>query len=343
MISKDDTRYPLMANWLAGLPAELGLQPQTLRPASSDASFRRYFRLDGQGRTLVVMDAPPEKEDCRPFVAIAQRLLAQGLHVPEVLAQDTEAGFLLLSDLGTTTYYERLLAPIDEVTLQALYRPTIEALVQLQQAPHADLPRYDEARLLDELALFPEWYVSRHGGHVLTDDERNSLQSLFAQLAAHNAAQPVVFVHRDFHSPNLLLPQEGAVGVIDFQDAVAGPITYDVASLLFDARTTWDEARQLDWGIRYWERARALGLPVAGDIADFHRDWEWMGLQRNLRILGVFARLGLRDGKTGYLVQHMPRVNTYVRQVADRYGVFRPLLRLMDVIDTRLAAKSSGG
>lgn len=339
MISKDDTRYPLMADWLATLPADLGLQPQTLRPASSDASFRRYFRLDGEGRTLVVMDAPPGKEDCRPFVAIAQRLRAQGLHVPEVLAQDADAGFLLLTDLGATTYYERLLAPIDEVTLQALYRPAIEALVQLQQAPYADLPRYDGARLLDELALFPEWYVAGHGGHVLTDEERSRLQALFEQLAAHNAAQPVVFVHRDFHSPNLLLPQAGVAGVIDFQDALAGPITYDVASLLFDARTTWDEARQLDWGIRYWERARAVGLPVAGDIADFHRDWEWMGLQRNLRILGVFARLNLRDGKAGYL-EHMPRVNTYVRQVADRYGAFRPLLKLLDVIDNRLAAQA---
>src|SRR5690606_25232557 len=188
------------------------------------------------------------------------------------------------------------------------------------------------------LAIFPEWYIRIHCGVTLTADEQQMLTQTFHTLVERNSAQPTVLVHRDFHSPNLMLPQQDrphAPGIIDFPDALAGPITYDLASILLDARTTWDEPQQLDWGIRYWETARKAGLPVDSDIARFHADWEWMSLQRNLRILGVFARLNHRDGKAGYL-RHLPRVNGYVRQVAEHYDVFRPLLRRLDTLAAAL-------
>lgn len=332
-----DPRLTALLAWLDTLPAELQLAPATLRPASSDASFRRYFRIDAGPGTLVIMDAPPPHEDCRPFVHVASLLKDGGLNVPDILAQDLAQGFLLLSDLGAHTYYDELQARPEAVRVHDLYMGAIDALIRMQKIAPVGLPAYDATRLTDELALFPEWYVQTHCGHTLSDDERGRLQQVFAILVARNAAQPTVLVHRDFHSPNLMLPQAAAPrdpGILDFQDALAGPITYDLASLLMDARTTWDEPQQLDWGIRYWEAARKAGLPVNPDIAEFHADWEWMGLQRNLRILGVFARLNHRDGKARYL-DHMPRVNEYVRQVAGHYDVFRPLLRLLDTLDAR--------
>lgn len=329
-----DARLASLMAWLTSLPSALGLLPATLRAASSDASFRRYFRIDLNTGTAIVMDAPPPHEDCGPFLHVGDRLRQAGLHVPEVLAQDLDQGFLLLSDLGTHTYFEAIREGIDDAALQQLYRPALHALVRMQQAPCGDLPRYDTGRLADELSVFRQWYVEGLCATRLTEREQASLGEIFAALTADNAAQPTVLVHRDYHSPNLMLPSAsgGEPGVIDFQDAVAGPITYDIASLVTDARTTWEEEQQLDWAIRYWEIARAAGLPVGSDFAQFHRAYEWMGLQRNLRILGVFARLSLRDGKHHYL-DHLPRVNGYVRQVAGRYGGFRPLLRLLDRLD----------
>ncbi|WP_454673091.1 aminoglycoside phosphotransferase family protein [Achromobacter pestifer] len=338
MKNDHDSRLTLIRNWLEGLPADLNLAVDTLRPASADASFRRYFRLDAGERTLIVMDAPPAHEDCRPFLHVGQLLADAGLNVPKVLAQDLDQGLLLLSDLGEQTYYQRIQAGLPDSQLQTMYREALAALVQLQQASTAGLATYDTARLADELKLFPEWYVQKHHGMALDDKTSNALEKIFALLSASNGGQAQVLVHRDFHSPNLMVcdqPQYGPnPGIIDFQDALAGPITYDLASLVTDARTTWEEPQQLDWAIRYWEMARAAGLPVDTDFADFHRAYEWMGLQRNLRILGVFARLNHRDGKTHYLA-HMPRVNAYVRQVAQRYGVFTPLLRLLDKLDDR--------
>ena len=247
----------------------------------------------------------------------------------------TSARLLLLSDLGQQNYVERIRAGIGDRELQTLYREALAALVKMQQAPVTGLAPYDTARLAQELTLFPEWYVSRHHGVTLDDKMSSALEKIFALLSASNGGQPTVLVHRDYHSPNLMVcdqPQYGPnPGIIDFQDALAGPITYDLASLVTDARTTWEEPQQLDWAIRYWEMARAAGLPVDADFAEFHRAYEWMGLQRN-RILGVFARLNHRDGKKHYL-DHMPRVNGYVRQVAQRYGVFTPLLRLLDSLD----------
>ena len=332
----DDTRIPLLNQWLASLPPELALRAREMVPASSDASFRRYFRLPAGKTTAIVMDAPPPHEDCRPFVDVDARLAAVGLNVPRILASDLEHGFLLLSDLGPTTYYDRIMQGIDDATLQRLYRDALASLVTLQQANHQGLAVYDAVRLKSELGLFPEWFASVHCNSPLDAAAAGALDKVFDLLVAHNAHQPRVLVHRDFHSPNLMVceqPEHGPnPGVIDFQDALSGPITYDLASLVMDARTTWEEPQQLDWAIRYWEGARSAGLPVDSDFANFHRDYEWMGLQRNLRILGVFARLNHRDGKSAYLA-HMPRVIGYVRQVAGRYSAFRPLLRVMDQLE----------
>jgi len=341
LLSTDhDPRLAQVHAWLRTLPASLGLAPDTLRPASSDASFRRYFRLDAGTGTAIVMDAPPPHEDVGPFLHVGSLLLETGLNVPRVLAQDPAQGLLLLSDLGRDTYYHRIQAGLDDAALQALYRDALAALVRMQQARTDGLPTYDRPRLAAELELFPEWYVARHHGAQLDDKAAAALQHIFGLLSDANAAQRAVLVHRDFHSPNLMVCDDPAYGpnpgVLDFQDALAGPITYDLASLVTDARTTWEEPQQLDWAVRYWEMARAAGLPVDSDFAVFHQAYEWMSLQRNLRILGVFARLHHRDGKPAYLA-HMPRVNGYVRQVAQRYGVFTPLLRLLDKLDNREA------
>jgi len=333
-----DPRLEQIRGWLGSLPPSLDLAVDTLRPASSDASFRRYFRLDAGKRTLIVMDAPPAHEDCRPFLHVGQLLADAGLNVPLVLEKNLDLGLLLLTDLGEHTYYQRIKDGVTDSQLQAMYRDAIAALVRLQQASTAGLGVFDPARLADELKVFPEWYVGKHHGVTLDDQTANALDKIFEQLSASNSGQAQVLVHRDYHSPNLMVcdqPQYGPnPGVIDFQDALAGPITYDLASLVTDARTTWEEPQQLDWAIRYWEMARAAGLPVDSDFAEFHRAYEWMGLQRNLRILGVFARLNHRDGKAHYLA-HIPRMNGYVRQVAQRYGVFKPLLRLLDKLDNR--------
>lgn len=338
MKNAHDPRQALIRAWLQHLPTALGLAPDSLRPACADASFRRYFRLNAAGRTLIVMDAPPQHEDCRPFLRVGQLLRDVGLNVPAIIEHDLDQGLLLLSDLGEQTYYQRIQDGLDDARLQSLYRDALSALVRLQQASSVGLARYDSARLADELKLFPQWYVQKHHGATLDDKTALALEKIFALLSASNGSQPSVLVHRDYHSPNLMvcdLPRYGPnPGVIDFQDALAGPITYDLASLVMDARNTWEEAQQLDWAIRYWEMARAAGLPVDADFAEFHRAYEWMSLQRNLRILGVFARLNHRDGKAHYLA-HLPRVNRYVRQVAQRYGVFTPLLRLLDTLDER--------
>nr|WP_245153415.1 phosphotransferase [Allopusillimonas ginsengisoli] len=310
----------------------------TLEPASSDASFRRYFRLQAGHGTVIVMDAPPPHEDCGPFVHVTRLLAEAGLNVPTVLAQNQSDGFLLLSDLGRVTFYQAVQAGLDDASLQTLYRGALGALVRMQQASTQGLHAFDATRLMEELSVFPEWYAQTHCNAALTDAEQTMLRDTFAMLVADNIGQPSVLVHRDFHSPNLLVDQNTEQpGIIDYQDALIGPITYDIASLVMDARTSWEEPQQLDWAIRYWETARAQGLPVSPDFAAFHRAYEWMSLQRNLRILGVFARLSHRDSKHHYL-DHIPRVSAYVRQVASRYGVFRPLMRLLDKLEGRQTA-----
>ncbi|MVW70167.1 MULTISPECIES: aminoglycoside phosphotransferase family protein [unclassified Bordetella] len=338
MSTDHDSRLNQVRTWLQSLPAELALALDTLQPASSDASFRRYFRLRAGDRTVIVMDAPPPHEDVRPFLHVGDLLRETGLNVPQVLAQDAGQGLLLLSDLGRDTYYQRIQDGLPDAQLQTLYREALAALVRMQQARIDGLPAYDSARLSAELTLFPEWYVGKHHGLELDDKTSAALARIFDLLSKTCVTDQPVLVHRDFHSPNLMVCDDPAYGpnpgVLDYQDALAGPITYDLASLVMDARTTWEEPQQLDWAARYWDMARAAGLPVDSDFAAFHQAYEWMSLQRNLRILGVFARLHHRDGKSSYL-NHIPRVNAYVRQVAQRYGVFAPLLRLLDRIDNR--------
>ena len=319
--------------WLQNLPPSLGLQLDSMSPASSDASFRRYWRIARGQSNLIVMDAPPPQEDCQPFLDVTHRLAQAGVTVPEVLAHDLEQGFMLLSDLGRDNYYAAIISGLDDAALQTYYRQALDMLVKLQHADSAGLAAFDAPRLRGELELFEQWFVKEHHQTELTADESTALDAIFEMLCAGMAAEPRVLVHRDFHSPNLMVcePDSGLVnpGVLDYQDAVAGPLSYDIASLVFDARTTWQEPQQLDWMIRYWEKARSAALPVPADFAVFHQQCEFTSLQRNLRILGVFARLNHRDGKSHYL-DHVPRVLQYVRQVAGRYHAFTPLARLLD-------------
>jgi len=335
-LSPANARNQALLSWLESLATPHGLVLETLTQASGDASFRRYFRLRGKNCSYVVMDAAPPQEDVKPFIDVTLRLAQTGLNVPKIVAQNIDAGFLLLSDLGPTTYYARIQAGIDDPTLNVMYREAIDALVTLQKANHQGLARLDAPRLKEELTLFTDWYVKVHCNQTLTDIEEKKLDAIFDLLAQAGAKQATVLVHRDFHSPNLMLceqPEYGAnPGVLDYQDALEGPIAYDIASLVFDARTTWEEPQQLDWAIRYWEKARQNNLPVPSDFADFHKDYEWVGLQRNLRILGVFARLNHRDHKSSY-VAHMPRVLAYIRQVTQRYGVFASLNRILNRLE----------
>jgi len=306
----------------------------SLAPASADASFRRYFRATleapwqaSAASSLIVMDAPPAHEDCRPFVHVAQLLGDAGVNAPRVLASDIARGFLLLTDLGVTTFASALNAH----SAPTLYGDAIDALIRWQTASRDRvLPEYDDALLRRELALFPDWYVARHLGVVLAEAQREALDRTFEAVLANNLAQPRVFVHRDYHSRNLMVATPNP-GVLDFQDAVHGPITYDLVSLLRDAYVEWDEERQLDWAVRYWERARDAGLPVDADFGAFWRDFEWMGVQRQLKVLGIFARLRIRDGKTAY-VNDMPRVLGYLQRAAARYRELEPLRALLDAL-----------
>ncbi|QLQ03782.1 MAG: phosphotransferase [Thiobacillus sp.] len=309
---------------------QLGGGSLDIAPASADASFRRYFRVTAKGRDYIVMDAPPAHEDCRPFIAVARLFADAGVNVPQVLAQDLDRGFLLLTDLGNTTY----LSALNESTARELYLASNGALIRIQQASRPGvLPDYDRALLTRELMLFPEWYVAKHLGVAMKDEQKAILETVFGRLLANNLAQPQVYVHRDWHSRNLMVSEPNP-GILDFQDAVYGPITYDLASIYRDAYIQWDEEMQLDWVIRYWEKARAARLPVREDFGDFWRDFEWMGAQRQIKVLGIFARLYHRDGKDGYL-KDMPRVMHYLRKVCERYDELKPLLFLLDGLENR--------
>jgi len=324
-----DNRLELLENWLRCLfPGE----PHSLAPASADASFRRYFRATFAERTLIVMDAPPEHEDCRPFLHVAKLFHAAGVHVPEVLAENLEQGFLLLSDLGATTY----LQAFPEGDPAKMYGDATDALVKIQLASRpGELPDYDEALLLREMNLFPDWYIAKHLQRELSGMFMDILHEAFSLLLANNLAQPRVYVHRDYHSRNLMVTTPNP-GILDFQDAVYGPITYDLASLFKDAYVRWDEQQILDWLIRYWQKAKKAGLPVSADFAEFHRDFEWMGMQRHIKVLGIFARLCHRDGKDGYL-KDMPLVKDYLRKTCERYREFHPLLKLLDWLEDKEA------
>jgi len=318
-----DVRRDALERWLG---PHLHGASFTLTPASEDASFRRYWRatLD-DGPSYVAMDAPPDKEDCRPFVRVARMLAEAGVHAPEVLAQDLDQGFLLLSDLGTRTYLQE----INNTNAAALFADATDALLRWQLATRAGaLPPYDEALLRREMSLFPDWYVGKHLKKALSAGQSQTPEKIFALLAQSALAQPVVYVHRDYMPRNLMVCEPNP-GVLDFQDAVLGPITYDMVSLVRDAFISWEEERVLDWSARYWEKAKRANLPVAGDFAEFWRAFEWMGLQRHLKVLGIFARIHYRDGKPKYL-EDTPRFLGYARDVARRYAALAPLARLLD-------------
>jgi len=320
-------RVEQLRGWLA---ATLGSDDFSIAPASDDASFRRYLRIRrGAGQaSLVAMDAPPDKENCAPFVHVARLLAEAGVHVPKIHAQDLEQGFLLLSDLGSTTYLDAL----DEHNAGKLYEDALAALLKIQRASRPGLlPDYDRELLEKELRLFPDWYVARQLQRELDAAQLQTLEKAFSTILGNNLAQARVFVHRDYHSRNLMVC-EPCPGILDFQDAVYGPITYDLVSLLRDAYIAWDEERVIDWAIRYWEKARAEGLPVAGDFADFYRDFEWMGAQRQLKVLGIFARLSFRDGKDGYL-KDQPLVMSYLRRTCARYRELAALGRLLGELE----------
>ena len=317
-------------------------QPFTLTVASADASFRRYFRVHLtnaylESNTLIAMDAPPPQEDCRPFVNVAQMLLDAGLNVPKIVAQDLEQGFLLISDLGDDTYLQHLISQKDNHKLvQMLYLNATQALIKMQLASKAhDLPPYDEAMLTREMQLFPDWYAAKHLGFTMNSEQQGWLQQTFAALNNNILAQGQVTVHRDYHSRNLMVTHENSPGILDFQDAVHGSISYDLVSLLKDAYIQWDEEQVIDLAVRYWEPAKKAGLPVPNDFSEFYRDFEWMGAQRHIKVLGIFARLSYRDGKDGY-IKDMPLVLHYLRKVCERYVELRPMLRLLDALEGRM-------
>lgn len=335
---QQDNRQQQLKDWLAPiLKANFKQSEFKLTTASADASFRRYFRVHLGDRslsnsTLIAMDAPPPQENCEPFVHVAGLFGAAGLNVPKVLAQDIERGFLLLTDLGDVTYLSRLNAE----TAPRLYQDANKALVKMQLASKkGELPDYDDALLTREMQLFPDWYIAKHLNVTLNEQQIAVLQNTFELLNRNILAQGQVYVHRDYHCRNLMVC-EGASGenpgVLDFQDAVYGAITYDLVSLLKDAYIEWDEELIIDWAVRYWQEARKAELPVPEDFSEFYRDFEYMGAQRHIKVLGIFARLYHRDGKDGYL-KDMPLVMRYLKKVCERYAELRPMLRLLDTLD----------
>ena len=319
-----------LTSWLHSLYPDENF---SLAPASSDASFRRYFRVTFAARSLIAMDAPPELEDCRPFLHAGSLFEAAGASVPHVYHHDLTQGFLLLSDLGHTTYLDALkCCEAGDSAPAKLYNAATDALIKIQLASRPELlPPYDAALLLREMRLFPEWYIAKHHKLTLSAVQHAKLEQVFAAISENNLAQPRVYVHRDYHSRNLMVSDPNP-GILDFQDAVYGPITYDLASLFKDAYIRWEEPQIIDWLIRYWEKARKAGLPVSADFSEFYRDYEWMGVQRHLKILGIFARLYHRDGKDGYLAD-LPLVMSYLRAACMRYIALKPLLNLLDQME----------
>ncbi|MBC8057596.1 MAG: phosphotransferase [Rhizobiales bacterium] len=330
----DPARRAAFERWLATITPAHGLNASTLRAASSDASFRRYFRIDGPaGASFIVMDAPPPLEDVRPFIAVAELLRGAGLNAPSVIALDVANGFLLLTDLGTKLYLDALHDAVsrdDTRQRDALMRDAIGALVQWQTRGDARaLPAYDDALLRRELALFPDWCVTRECGVIWSPEEQQTWALACDTLVASALAQPVVAVHRDYMPRNLMVTADRNPGILDFQDAVRGPVAYDLASLLRDAFISWDEELEIDWAVRYWQAARKAGLDLPGDFGEFWRQVEWMGLQRHLKVLGIFCRLKHRDTKPKYS-EDLPRFFNYAHKVAARYNALRPLSRLLE-------------
>jgi len=328
-------RNQQMIEWLRGI----GLQSRSIAPASADASFRQYFRVVADSGSFIVMDAPPDKEDTGPFIRIARQFRKIGLNVPEVIEQDRENGFLLLSDLGQETY----LGLLNNSSVERLYGEAMEALMVLQIGSYSDpdfLPKYDQQLLLSEMALFQEWLLRQHLGLDLNDEQLRVLQDSFDFLAKNALEQPSVWVHRDFHSRNLMRTDRHNPGVLDFQDAVSGPVTYDLVSLLKDCYVEWPRAQVESWVKGYHRLSLESGLQVTADEQEYLRWFDLMGAQRHLKAAGIFARLNHRDGKSGYLAD-IPRTVGYISQLRGLYPELAPLIEMIDTIDWKVAAKAS--
>jgi len=329
----DADREAAFWRWFTPLAQIQGLDANSLAPASADASFRRYLRvLASDGSSRIVMDAPPPQEDVRPFIDVARRIQAAGLHAPAVLAADEAQGFVLLADLGSTLYLQALQGA-EPAQADRLMRDAVTALVQFQQrVDSSGLPAYDDALLRRELALFPEWCVGREFGIHWTAAQQSTWDKLCGLLVVSALAQPQVAVHRDWMPRNLMVTEPNP-GILDFQDAVLGPVTYDPASLLRDAFLSWPEDQEIDWAARWWQQARAAGVlgehVMASDFGECWRALEWMGLQRHLKVLGIFCRLKHRDGKPSY-ADDLPRFFGYASKVALRYRELRPLVALLE-------------
>ena len=325
--------------WLSSLQSQFNLQLHTIRGASADASFRRYFRIEAVHASFIVMDAPPDKENCSSFVQISQLLLNAGLKAPRVLQWQQELGFMLLDDLGSQTMLQYLNTN-PSIEPLSLFDKSTDALIKWQAASiPLVLPDYDQTLLLRELLIFEEWYVNSYKNIILNAKDKTDLHNIFNLLIRHNLDSQMVYVHRDFMPRNLMVSENDVdkrIGILDFQDAVYGPITYDIASLLRDAFISWDEPFVLDVTIRYWHKAKSAGLlrylDWDSDFGAFYKSVEWMGLQRHLKVAGIFARLGLRDQKPLYLAD-TPRFISYIRATAGRYNELKPLLKLIDLIE----------
>ena len=315
VLDASDSRLANLTQWVI---EDLGFAGASIAPASVDASFRRYFRVTRDADSYIVMDAPPDKEDSGPFLQVARILGGLNLNVPIILARDMERGFLLLSDLGSRQYLDAL--GLDGGA-DELYADALKALRTMQTADAGisrGLPRYDRAMLLREMELLPEWFLARHLGLTIDARERAMLSRLFESLAEAAVSQPACFVHRDYHSRNLLITPENNPGILDFQDAMWGPVTYDLASLLKDCYIAWPPARVRQWALQYRESLLEAGFKLDADAAQFMRGFDLTGLQRHIKVLGIFARLFYRDGKSQYL-KDLPRVLAYARDTALSY------------------------
>lgn len=320
--NKVDLRLEQLKVWLN----DNKITYQDIAPASADASFRRYFRITDAEKTFIVMDAPPEKEDCKPFVDIAKLLFDFGLNVPQILQQDLEQGFLLLSDLGNTVF----LSELNNKTVDEMYGSAMKSLLLMQKNKKPNLPAYDETLLRNELNLFPDWYLAKQLKISVSAEQKEVLEQTFEILIKNALEQPQVCVHRDYHSRNLMVNKNNsdAPGVIDFQDAVIGAVTYDLVSLLKDCYINWPRQKIEEWVKYFHTEAESLGIINGVSFDKFLRWFDLMGLQRHIKVAGIFSRLKHRDGKTGYL-KDIPRTMDYVFDVLERYPEFKPLQKLL--------------
>ena len=318
-----DFRLEQLTHWI-----QQEIPHANIEVASADASFRRYFRVHDSDKSYIAMDAPPEQEDCAPFIDVTQRLRDANVHAPEVIRQDLEQGFLLLEDFGDTPYLDQL----NKESADQLYSTALEALIKIQKADSDGLADYDEALLLTEMKFMPEWFLTTHLGITPNEKQQKTINRIFNVIATTVSQQPQVFVHRDYHSRNLMVTTDDSPGVIDYQDAVLGPITYDLVSLFRDCYIQWPNEKIAEWVFQYKHLAEAEGLINNVSNERFIQWFDYMGLQRHIKVLGIFARLNHRDGKSNYL-DDLPLTLHYVMEVANKYPLTRPLVELFNEWD----------